>query len=113
MATDDAAVTADSAHKPTLICQVVGDGSFMCAAPSSALWVGAKYKISILTIVLNNGGFKAPKNSTALVYPDGLNQGATDEEMNISFRPSPNYAALAEAAAGSQSSNASTQDLDQ
>jgi len=47
------------------------------------------------------------------VYPDGLNQGATDEEMNISFRPSPNYAALAEAAAGSQKSNASMQDPDQ
>ncbi|KAI4619811.1 hypothetical protein J4E83_005667 [Alternaria metachromatica] len=127
MATDDAAVTMESAHKPTLICQVVGDGSFMCAAPSSALWVASKYKIPILTIVLNNGGrsaieqlaicaltflpgFKAPKNSTALVYPDGLNQGATDDEMNISFRPSPNYAALAEAATGSQSSNVSTQD---
>ena len=45
-----------------------------------------------------------------MVYPDGLNQEATDEEMNISFRPSPDYAALAEAAAGSQISNASTQD---
>ena len=39
-----------------LLCQVVGDGSFMCAAPSSALWVGSKYRIPILTIVLNNGG---------------------------------------------------------
>ncbi|KAI4921825.1 hypothetical protein J4E90_000252 [Alternaria incomplexa] len=113
MATEDAAVTADIVNKPTLICQIVGDVSFMCAAPSSALWVASKYKIAILTIVLNNGGFKAPKNSTALVYPDGLNAGATDDEMNISFRPSPNYAALAEAAAGSQSSKASTQDPNQ
>ena len=46
------------------------------------------------------------------MYPDGLNAGATDEEMNISFRPSPNNAALAEAAAGSQSLNALTQDPD-
>lgn len=43
-------------RKPSLVCQVVGDGSFMCAAPSSALWVASKYKIPILTIVLNNGG---------------------------------------------------------
>jgi thiamine pyrophosphate-dependent acetolactate synthase large subunit-like protein len=42
--------------KPNLVCQVVGDGSFMCAAPSSALWVASKYKIPILTVVLNNGG---------------------------------------------------------
>jgi len=62
MATDDAAVTTDSAHKPTLICQVVGDGSFMCAAPSSALWVASKYKIPILTIVLNNGGRSATEH---------------------------------------------------
>lgn len=46
----------EGAEKPSLVCQLVGDGSFMCAAPSTALWVGSKYKIPILTIVLNNGG---------------------------------------------------------
>ncbi|KAF3059598.1 Acetolactate synthase-like protein [Daldinia childiae] len=92
----------EGAEKPSLVCQLVGDGSFMCAAPSTALWVGSKYKIPILTIVLNNGGWKAPRNSTELVYPNGLNASATDEEVNVSFRPTPNYAALAEAAAGSE-----------
>ncbi|KAI0547764.1 putative thiamine pyrophosphate enzyme [Xylaria curta] len=86
----------------SLVCQVVGDGSFMCAAPSSALWVASKYNIPILTIVLNNGGWKAPRNSTQIVYPEGLNRSASDDEINTSFRPSPNYAALAEAAAGSE-----------
>lgn len=33
------------------------------------------------------------------MYPDGLNKGATDDELNISFEPSPNYSKLAEAAA--------------
>ncbi|KAI0850597.1 thiamine pyrophosphate enzyme [Daldinia vernicosa] len=92
----------EGAEKPSLVCQLVGDGSFMCAAPSTALWVGSKYKIPILTIVLNNGGWKAPRNSTELVYPNGLSTSATDEEVNVSFRPTPNYAALAEAAAGSE-----------
>lgn len=46
----------DEARKPSLVCQVVGDGSFMCAAPSSALWVASKYEIPVLTVVLNNGG---------------------------------------------------------
>ncbi|ROV98778.1 hypothetical protein VMCG_06780 [Cytospora schulzeri] len=84
--------------KPSLVCPVVGDGSFMCAAPSTVMWVASKYEIPILTIVLNNG---APRNSTQPVYPTGLNNSATDEEMNVSFRPTPNYAALAEAAARS------------
>ncbi|KAK7729250.1 hypothetical protein SLS53_009315 [Cytospora paraplurivora] len=91
----------EGGRKPTLVCHLVGDGSFMCAAPSSALWVASKYKIPILTIVLNNGGWKAPRNSTQLVYPTGLNTSATDDELNISFSPTPNYAALAEAATGS------------
>ncbi|KAK2592300.1 hypothetical protein QQS21_009990 [Conoideocrella luteorostrata] len=90
----------DQSRKPSLVCQVVGDGSFMCAAPSSALWVASKYRIPILTIVLNNGGWKAPRNSAKLVYPSGLVSSATEDELNISFRPSPNYAALAEAASG-------------
>lgn len=41
---------------PSLVCYVVGDGNFMCGAPSSALWVASKYKIPVLTLVLNNGG---------------------------------------------------------
>ena len=39
-----------------LVCQVVGDGCFMCSAPSSAAWVARKYEIPVLTVVLNNGG---------------------------------------------------------
>uniref|UniRef100_A0A8H7K660 Pyruvate decarboxylase n=1 Tax=Bionectria ochroleuca TaxID=29856 RepID=A0A8H7K660_BIOOC len=93
---------ADSEQQGGLVCQVVGDGSFMCAAPSSALWVGSKYQIPLLTVVLNNGGWKAPRNSVKLVYPDGLGASATDDEINTAIRPSPNYAALAEAAAGSE-----------
>jgi len=38
------------------------------------------------------------------MYPEGLNKTATDEELNTSFNPSPDYAALVEAAAGSGSS---------
>ncbi|KAI1262499.1 thiamine pyrophosphate enzyme [Xylariaceae sp. FL1019] len=85
-----------------LVCQVVGDGSLMCAAPSTAFWVASKYKIPVLTIVLNNGGWKAPRDSARIVYPNGLNASATDDEANTSLRPTPNYAALAEAAAGSE-----------
>ncbi|KAI0973661.1 thiamine pyrophosphate enzyme [Xylaria arbuscula] len=94
--------TEQGIDKPSLVCQVVGDGSFMCAAPSSALWVASRYEIPVLTVVLNNGGWKAPRNSTQLVYPNGLNTTASDGEINVSFRPTPNYAALAEAAAGSE-----------
>ena len=41
-------------------------------------------------------GWNSPRKSAELVYPDGLNKGASNDEMNISFSPSPNYAVLAE-----------------
>ncbi|KAH7411763.1 thiamine pyrophosphate enzyme [Phaeosphaeria sp. MPI-PUGE-AT-0046c] len=85
-----------------MVCQVVGDGSFMCAAPESALWVARKYNIPVLIVVLNNGGWNAPRNSVEMVYPDGLNKSATADELSLSFKPSPNYAAMAEAVAGGE-----------
>ena len=54
MALDDG--VGDQGPGSGLVCQVVGDGSFMCAAPSSALLVASRYKIPVLTVVLNNGG---------------------------------------------------------
>ena len=35
-----------------------------------------------------------------LVHPDGLGSTATNEEINISFDPMPDYAGIAKAAAG-------------
>jgi len=46
----------DRVPQTKLVCQVVGDGCFMCSAPASAAWVARKYEIPVLTIVLNNGG---------------------------------------------------------
>lgn len=37
-----------------------------------------------------------------LVHPDGLGSKATNEELNISFAPVPDYAGIAKAAAGGQ-----------
>lgn len=47
--------------------------------------------------MVNSSGWKAPRNSTQIVYPEGLNVSASDDDLNISFRPTPNFAAMAEA----------------
>lgn len=62
--------------RPDMVCHVVGDGSFMCGSPSSALWVASKYKIPVLTIVLNNGG-KSYLNNCLLCICHGLTPGLT------------------------------------
>lgn len=68
--------------------------------PSSVYWISQRYKIPILTLVLNNRGWNAPKKSLLLVHPDGEAAKATNEELNISFAPSPDYAGIAKASAG-------------
>ena len=38
------------------VCQIVGDGTFLFTVPGSVYWICQRYKIPILTIVLNNEG---------------------------------------------------------
>ncbi|CAI4217593.1 unnamed protein product [Parascedosporium putredinis] len=47
-------------------------------------------------------GWNAPRNSYLLVHPDGEASRATNEEINISFDPVPDYSGIAKAAAGGQ-----------
>jgi len=53
------------------VITIVGDGSYLYGVPSSTYWVAQAYRVPQLTIVLNNGGWHAPKRSTLLVHPDG------------------------------------------
>lgn len=43
-------------------------------------------------------GWNAPRKSMLLVHPDGLGSKASNEEINISFDPTPDYAGIAAAA---------------
>lgn len=89
-------------NKGKFVCQVVGDGTYLFSVPGSVYWVSRRYNIPILTIVLNNKGWNAPRKSMLLVHPDGDASRATNEELNISFAPTPNYAGIAKAASGGE-----------
>jgi acetolactate synthase-1/2/3 large subunit len=65
------ALGAKLARPDRLAIQIVGDGSFYFNVPSSVFAVSKKYSLPILTIVLDNGGWSAVKESTLRVYPDG------------------------------------------
>ena len=81
----------------------------------SVYWIANRYCIPFLLIVLNNGGWNAPKVSTLLVHREGLASksnrrgesnsliGITDakcctQDLNLSFEPSPDYTGIAAAA---------------
>ncbi|OQD95573.1 hypothetical protein PENSOL_c019G07626 [Penicillium solitum] len=92
------AVDAANPSKKPLVVQLVGDGSFLFSVPSSVYWISHRYQIPILTIVLNNKGWNAPRRSMLLVHPDGHGSKVGNRELNISFDPSPDYSGIARAA---------------
>ncbi|KAF2837258.1 thiamine diphosphate-binding protein [Patellaria atrata CBS 101060] len=93
-------LATQAAGTPRFITQIVGDGTYLFSIPGSVYWISARYQIPILTIVLNNRGWHAPRRSLLLVHPDGAGSKATPEELNISFAPTPDYAGIARAAGG-------------
>lgn len=99
LATDD---QHGGKNKGKFVCQVVGDGTFLFSVPGSVYWISRRYNIPVLTIVLNNKGWNAPRRSMLLVHPEGDGSRATNEELNISFAPSPDYPGIARAASGGE-----------
>lgn len=96
----EAALKGGKGGKGKFVVQIVGDGTFLFSVPGSVYWIAKRYNIPILTIVLNNKGWNAPRRSLLLVHPDGLGSQSTNEEINISFEPVPDFAGIAKAAAG-------------
>lgn len=47
-------------------------------------------------------GWNAPRRSLVLVHPEGLGSKASNEEINISFDPVPDFSGIAKAAAGGE-----------
>lgn len=58
--------------------QIIGDGSFYFNVSDSVLAVSKQYGLPILTLVLDNGGWSAVKESTLRVYPDGDARAANE-----------------------------------
>ncbi|CAI7635226.1 unnamed protein product [Penicillium bialowiezense] len=82
------------------ICQIVGDGGYMFSIPSSVYWISGRYKLPILTIVLNNRSWVAPGRSLLMCHPDGEGSNASLEDLATSFSPGLDYSGIAKCAAG-------------
>ncbi|MEO8667066.1 MAG: thiamine pyrophosphate-requiring protein [Bauldia sp.] len=80
------------------IVALCGDGSYMFSTPSTVHWMARRYKTPFLTVIYNNRGWKAPKFSALAVHPKGYASKAAD--IDVSFDPVPDYAAIAAAAGG-------------
>ncbi|RMZ88096.1 hypothetical protein DV736_g4676, partial [Chaetothyriales sp. CBS 134916] len=93
------------------VTQIVGDGSYLFSVPSSVYWISRRYDIPILTIVLNNKGWNAPRHSMLLVHPRGEGSKVDNRALNISFEPTPDYSGIAKAASGGKAWAGTVQDV--
>lgn len=66
-----AALGAKLARPGALAVQIVGDGSFYQCTPETVYAVARQYALPILTVVVDNAGWAAVKESTLRMYPAG------------------------------------------
>jgi acetolactate synthase-1/2/3 large subunit len=81
----------------TVVC-LVGDGSYLFGVPSSAQWVARRYGTPTLTVIYDNRGWRAPKQSVLAIHPDGV--AAAGDDFNVSFEPEADLPGIAAAAGG-------------
>ncbi|MFM8546356.1 MAG: thiamine pyrophosphate-dependent enzyme, partial [Betaproteobacteria bacterium] len=62
---------------------IVGDGAFHLGTPSSVYATAQRYRLPILTVVLDNGGWQAVKEAVLRVYPDGASANADDYHARL------------------------------
>jgi thiamine pyrophosphate-dependent acetolactate synthase large subunit-like protein len=89
----------DSSDEP-LVCMITGDGSFVFSVPTAVYWASHRHDCPFLTIVLNNGGWRATRQCIVDVHPQGVASTVTNQDLGISLElDGPNYGEVAKAAA--------------
>ncbi|MGB5755571.1 MAG: thiamine pyrophosphate-dependent enzyme [Acidimicrobiales bacterium] len=81
------------------VVSVVGDGSYLFGAPTTAHWVSRRYDLPVLYLVWNNAKWGAVEGATRMVYPDG--HATRNDSFSFSdLRPSLDYELVCQAAGG-------------
>ena len=78
------------------VIHLVGDGSFNYGPVVSALGFAQEYRLPVLTVVFNNGAYRAMQNATLKCYPDGW-ATRTGTFYGVDISPNPDYTLLIKA----------------
>jgi acetolactate synthase-1/2/3 large subunit len=89
------ALGAKLAAPDRLMVQICGDGGFYFNNPTSVFAVAHHYKLPIFTIVLDNTGWNAVKQSTLRVFPEG--EAKTANKFESELAPDVHFTKVAEA----------------
>lgn len=94
---NNAAIGVKLARPDATVVSLMGDGGFIFSNPLAALWTAEHAHAPTLTVVFNNGGYNASKRPIVdELYPGGAVARA-DDGIVTAIRPSPDFAAVAEA----------------
>jgi acetolactate synthase-1/2/3 large subunit len=77
------------------VVALVGDGSFMFAAPTAALWSMQVQSAPVLIVILNNTCYNATKRPLVAAYPEGYSVHE-DRFVGVDLLPAPRYDRLAD-----------------
>jgi acetolactate synthase-1/2/3 large subunit len=80
------------------VVALVGDGSYLFGVPSVVHWMARRYALPTLTVIYDNRGWRAPKQSTLGVHPSGA--AAAADDFGVSFEPEADLPGIAAAAGG-------------
>ncbi len=92
------AVGAKLASPERTVVSLVGDGTFLFGVPSAAQWLARRYATPTMTVIYDNRGWRAPKQSTLGVHPHGA--AFAGDDFNVSFEPEADLPGVAAAAGG-------------
>lgn len=81
-----------------VVVQIVGDGTFYFNNPSSVFAVSKQYNLPIFTIVLDNAGWSAVKQSVLRVYPAGV--AKENDSFQAILATDMDFSKISEAAGG-------------
>jgi acetolactate synthase-1/2/3 large subunit len=91
-----ASVGVKLASSQRRVVAVVGDGAFMFGVPTSALCLAAEARAPFVTVVLNNGGYRASRLPVYELFPNGASARA-EEVIGTQFIQPPDFSAVARA----------------
>ena len=80
------------------VVALAGDGCYLFSVPSVVHWMARRYELPTLTVIYDNRGWRAPKQSTLGVHPAGAAFAADD--FGVSFEPEADLPGIAAAAGG-------------
>ena len=92
-----AALGAKLAAPDRTVVLLVGDGAFIYGCPTAALWASTFYNAPHLTIIFNNGEYRALRGLWPLLYGGESYSEKTGEWVGVEFTPCPDYALIAQA----------------